>query len=119
MTGELFNFVQEVSGDREFNRVDCHACRYRPGQFLREHGDESPFEARHMAYVFYFTRDWHPDFGGLTWFADADGRLTHTGVPGFNSLTLFRVPVTHGVTQVASFAPRPRLSITGWFTRYD
>lgn len=116
---EVFDFVQEVSDDRAFNRVDCHACRYRPGQFLREHGDESPFERRHMAYVFYFTRDWHADFGGLTWFKNGAGELENTQVPGFNSLTLFRVPVLHGVTQVSSFAPGPRLSVTGWFTRYD
>lgn len=116
---ELFGFVQEVSGDTAFNRVDCHACRYRPGHFLREHGDESPFEQRHMAYVFYFTREWHEDFGGITWFKDAGGRVTDALAPDYNSLTLFRVPVPHAVTQVADFAPRSRLSITGWFTRYD
>lgn len=116
---ELFDFVREVSGDQEFNRVDCHACRYQPGHFLKEHVDESPFEQRHMAYVFYFTRDWHPDFGGLTYFLDDDGQVTDTFVPEYNSLTLFKVPVGHCVSQVASFAPRPRLSITGWFTRYN
>lgn len=115
----LFHFVQEVSGDTAFNRVDCHACRYRPGHFLREHSDQSPFEQRHMAYVFYFTRDWHVDFGGVTHFRDDAGRVTDSLVPDYNSLTLFRVPVAHCVSQVASFAPRPRLSITGWFTRYD
>ena len=118
-TDELFQFIQEISGDTEFNRVDCHACRYRPGHFLKEHHDTSPFEQRHMAYVFYFTRDWHPDFGGLTYFLDEDGAVTDTFVPGFNTLTLFKVPVGHCVSQVTSFAPQPRLSITGWFTRYN
>jgi len=118
-TDELFDFVQDISGDTAFNRVDCHACRYRPGHFLREHADESPLERRHMAYVFYFTRDWHEDFGGVTFFKDDAGRITDSYVPDFNSLMLFKVPVLHSVSQVASFAPRPRLSITGWFTRED
>jgi Rps23 Pro-64 3,4-dihydroxylase Tpa1-like proline 4-hydroxylase len=116
---ELFDLVRDVSGDEEFNRVDCHACRYMPGHFLKEHADVSPFETRKMAYVFYFTRDWHPDFGGLTYFLDEDGKVTDTFVPDYNSLTLFKVPVAHCVSQVASFAPRPRNSITGWFTRYN
>lgn len=118
-TDELFDFIREVSGNQAFNRVDCHACRYLPGHFLKEHVDSSPFEERHMAYVFYFTRDWHPDFGGLTYFLDEGGQVTDTFVPEFNALTLFKVPVGHCVSQVASFAPRPRLSITGWFTRYN
>ncbi len=116
---ELFAFVEEVSGNTEFNRVDCHACRYRPGHFLREHADRSLFENRHMAYVFYFTPDWHLDFGGLTTFQDESGRILDCLPPGFNRLTLFRVPVLHSVTPVADYAPHPRHSITGWFTRYD
>ena len=118
-TDELWNFMRAVSGDERFNRVDCHACCYRAGHFLREHGDHSPFEQRHMAYVFYFTKDWQADYGGLTHFLDDDRRITDSFVPDFNSLTLFKVPVAHNVSQVASFAPGQRLSITGWFTRYD
>jgi Rps23 Pro-64 3,4-dihydroxylase Tpa1-like proline 4-hydroxylase len=118
-TDELFGFIEEVSGNSRFNRVDCHACRYRPGHFLREHADRSLFEERHMAYVFYFTKDWHLDFGGLTTFQDDSGQILDCLAPGYNALTLFRVPVLHSVTQVADFAPRPRHSITGWFTRYD
>lgn len=118
-TDELFSFIRDVTGDDEFNRVDCHAARYTAGHFLREHVDSSPFENRRMAYVFYFTQDWHPDFGGLTYFLDEAGEVTHTFIPGFNSLTLFKVPVGHCVSQVTSFAPGARHSITGWFTRYD
>ena len=67
---EYFNFIRQVSGDQVFNRVDCHAARYLPGHFLKEHVDSSPFENRHMAYVFNFTRNWDADFGGLTLFLD-------------------------------------------------
>ena len=67
---EYFNFIRQVSGDQVFNRVDCHAARYLPGHFLKEHVDSSPFENRQMAYVFNFTRNWDADFGGLTLFLD-------------------------------------------------
>lgn len=116
---ELFQLVRDISGDHEFNSIDCHACRYSAGHFLKEHSDISPFEQRHMAYVFYFTRDWRTDFGGLTCFLDEDGNVTDTFLPDFNSLTLFKVPVDHCVTQVASYAPHPRNSVTGWFTKYQ
>ena len=116
---ELFGFVQQISGDRVFNRVDCHACRYLPGHFLKEHVDSSPFEKRHMAYVFNFNRNWDADYGGLTHFLDDQHRVIETFIPDFNSLTLFRVPVPHSVSVVSAFAPNPRYSITGWFTRYN
>lgn len=116
---EYFNFIRQVSGDQAFNRVDCHAARYLPGHFLKEHVDSSPFENRHMAYVFNFTRNWDADFGGLTHFLDDRHLVTDTFIPDFNSLTLFKVPVPHSVSAVTAFAPNPRYSITGWFTRYD
>ena len=34
--------------------------------------------------------------------------------PAMDALNLFRVPQPHLVTEVASFAPSARLSITGW-----
>jgi len=116
---ELFGFIQQVSNDRVFNRVDCHACRYLPGHFLKEHVDSSPHENRHMAYVFNFTRNWDADFGGLTHFLDDQHKVTETFTPDFNTLTLFKVPVPHSVSVVSPFAPNPRYSITGWFTRYN
>lgn len=116
---EYFGFIRQVSGDQVFNRVDCHAARYLPGHFLKEHVDASPFENRHMAYVFNFTHNWDADAGGLTHFLDDDHQVINTFIPSFNSLTLFKVPVPHSVSAVTAFAPNPRYSITGWFTHYD
>jgi len=116
---EYFNFIRQVSGDQVFNRVDCHAARYLPGHFLKEHVDSSPFENRHMAYVFNFTHNWDADFGGLTHFLDDNHQITDTFIPSYNTLTLFKVPVPHSVSVVTAFAPNPRYSITGWFTRYN
>jgi Rps23 Pro-64 3,4-dihydroxylase Tpa1-like proline 4-hydroxylase len=116
---ELFDFIRAVSGDQLFNRVDCHACCYEPGHFLKEHVDASPFEQRRMAYVFNFSKEWNADFGGLTHFLDDDHQITDTFIPQFNSLVLFKVPVNHSVSMVANYAPHRRYSITGWLTHYE
>ena len=47
-------------------------------------------------------------------FHDADGHVSEAYAPTFNALNIFRVPQLHSVTQVASFAGGPRLSVTGW-----
>ena len=54
---------------------------------------------------------------GLLLFHGKDGRIVEGFNPVFNSLSLFRVPQDHSVTQVTSFAPRDRLAISGWFLR--
>jgi Rps23 Pro-64 3,4-dihydroxylase Tpa1-like proline 4-hydroxylase len=38
-------------------------------------------------------------------------------MPGFNTMSLFRVPAPHRVAVVAADATGTRLSITGWFRR--
>ena len=116
---EFFQFIQAVTGDGEINRIDGHATRFVRGHFLKKHVDSSPFETRRYAYVLGFSPDWQADWGGLTVFMDDNLQPTDTFVPEYNCLTLFEVPVNHCVTQVASFCPAQRLSITGWFTIHN
>jgi SM-20-related protein len=40
--------------------------------------------------------------------------VLETITPEFNSMVLFRPPRWHFVSQVASFAARPRYTLTGW-----
>lgn len=62
-----------------------------------------------------FTPMWRTDWGGLLVFPGKDGHIDGDSST-FNALNLFRAPAPHTVTQVASFASEPRLSITGWTT---
>jgi Rps23 Pro-64 3,4-dihydroxylase Tpa1-like proline 4-hydroxylase len=62
-----------------------------------------------------FTRNWHPDWGGLLQYYDDDGTPRDTWAPLFNSMTLFDVRHIHSVTFVTPFSTQPRLSLTGWF----
>ncbi len=113
---EFFAFARTLIGDADIDHVDGHATRYVAGHFLKNHADESPFEQRRTAYVIGMTRDWTADMGGLLMFLDKEGAVQETHVPAFNTLTVFRVPVPHLVSDVAPWVTGERLAVTGWFT---
>lgn len=107
-------FIRDLTGEPRATYCDAMATRYRPGDFLTTHDDAVKGKHRLFAYVLNLTPVWRPDWGGLLLFPGADGHIDEGFVPSFNALNLFRVPAPHTVTQVASFAAGPRLSITGW-----
>ncbi|CAN5463981.1 hypothetical protein BH10PSE1_BH10PSE1_17180 [soil metagenome] len=111
---ECLDFLRAVTGDDRIDLCDAQASRYRPGQVLTAHNDVSAGKNRLYGYVLNFSREWRADWGGNLVFYGPDGHIEHGWVPAFNALNLFVVPTRHAVTQVASFAPRDRLSIVGW-----
>lgn len=115
LNGPVFlGFVRAVTGDDRIDFADAQATRYRPGHVLTGHDDAAEGKNRLYAYVLNLTRDWRADWGGVLAFEGADGHIEEGFSPAFNALNLFAVPMRHAVTQVAGFAPRDRLSITGW-----
>lgn len=106
---------RRISGADSIIKADGQATLYLPGHFLTEHNDTGDNMERRAAYVMSFTRRWRPDWGGQLLFIDDSGNVTRGFTPEFNSLTMFSVPQTHYVTQVASYAGAGRFSITGWF----
>jgi len=114
----FLQFARHLAGDPAIRMVSAIAVRYRNGHFLRVHNDKAASEERSCAYVINLAREWQPDWGGLLQFLDAgERRVVDTFTPTWNSLSLFRVPQPHVVSQVAPWAREPRLSITGWFRR--
>lgn len=111
---EFIAFVRTVTGDDRIDFADAQATRYRPGHVLTGHDDTATGKNRLYAYVLNLTRDWRADWGGVLAFEGVDGHIAEGFAPAFNALNIFAVPMRHAVTQVASFAPRDRLSITGW-----
>jgi SM-20-related protein len=111
----MLDFVQAVTGRTDLVRADAQYTRYSAGQYLTRHRDDIEGQARRLAYVFGFTRRWHPDWGGLLQFYEGDGTPRDAWVPGFNRLSLFDVRHVHSVTYVTPFAGEARLSLTGWF----
>ena len=112
---EVLDFVNQVTGRVDLESADAQYTRYLPGQFLTRHLDNIEREKRRVAYVISFSRDWHPDWGGLLQFFQADGTPRDAWLPTFNAMSLFDVSHVHSVTYVAPYAPEPRLSLTGWF----
>ncbi len=112
---ETLDFIRQVSGRDDIVSVDGQFTRYTPGQFLTRHSDNITEEGRRLAYVFGFSQNWHPDWGGLLLFYENDGSERDFWTPTFNTLSLFDVRHVHSVSYVSPFAKHPRLSLTGWF----
>lgn len=110
----LLNAIKDLTGDNSLDRVDGHLSQYTAGSYLSSHDDTYAGKERRFAFVLGLTRRWQADWGGLLHFTTNQGTVTKTLVPGFNTLTVFSVPQMHFVSQVASYAPERRLTVTGW-----
>lgn len=110
----FLRFARQLTGVPELRRANAQATCYLPGDFLKMHTDADSTEGRRFAYVINLTRGWQADWGGLLQFLDADGAVIETFLPRWNSLSIFRVPTAHCVSQVTGWAGAPRLAITGW-----
>jgi Rps23 Pro-64 3,4-dihydroxylase Tpa1-like proline 4-hydroxylase len=114
-TPEHLGYVRRLTGCPQIRRMDLIAARYLRGHFLTLHDDVIESEGREIAYVLNLTREWRPEWGGLLHIADAaQQNVVRTYTPEFNSMVLFRPPLWHFVSQVASFAAQPRYTLTGW-----
>ena len=110
----VLEVLMRVTGASDLVFADCQATRYRPGDFLTPHNDELEGMNRRFAYVLNLTPDWRPRWGGLLHFVDGSGGIEDTVTPRFNALSLFAIGQSHYVSQVATYAPLPRISVTGW-----
>lgn len=70
-------------------------------------------EKRVAAYVFNFTSLWDVDWGGFLHILDEQHKVIDTLEPLFNSLTVFKVPTWHCVSQVSNYAQGERFTATG------
>jgi len=112
---EVLKLISDVTGVKGLKSASVQLTRYVPGNFLTRHNDVLPTKQRAIAFVFGFTPQWHPDWGGLLHFYEMDGKLTETFMPKSNVLSLFDVQLPHSVSYVTPFARAARYSITGWF----
>ncbi len=112
----VLDLVRALTGFGQIIKADAQATRYAPGQFLRQHNDQSPpDETWHVAYVYNLTSQWQPDWGGYLQLIDLRGDIAVGLKPRFNVLNLIAVPQPHLVSMVSPFAGAARYSITGWF----
>lgn len=108
---ELFRHITDEPAIKAVNgQVAC----FTPACFLKRHQDITDKEQRFAAYVFSFTRHWDPDWGGHLHVLDRDLHNLDVFEPSFNSVTLFRVPKIHFVSQISNYAGAARYTATGW-----
>jgi len=111
---EVRSFLEKVTGETT-DFCDMQATRFSPGHFLTIHSDNAVGKNRKLAYVLSLTGGWSPTWGGQLQFLDGRDTVTGSYVPRFNALSVFKVPAPHHVSQVANFAPKGRVSLTGWY----
>jgi hypothetical protein len=88
------------------------ASMYLPGDYSLPHNDVT--DTRSVAYVWYLTKDWSPEWGGqFVWCPT--GAIVN---PSFNTLIAFKVSSIslHFVAPVSHRACGRRLSVNGWWT---
>jgi Rps23 Pro-64 3,4-dihydroxylase Tpa1-like proline 4-hydroxylase len=115
---EFTDFISEVTGDNTFNYVSPQATYFDAGCFLRTHNDfhqVNGVQTRKVAFVFGYTKGWAADWGGTFHVLNNEGVIIDSICPGFNNLTLFKVPTIHYVSPVAHYAIQRRYAISGWF----
>lgn len=120
VSGPVFrNYLQVLCAEPALHLNLVRATRYRPGHFLSRHDDKIRLagKTRALAFVLNLSRDWQADWGGLLLFENAAHQATQVMHPLWNSLSVFRVPQTHSVTQVAPWAQGSRLALSGWMFR--
>lgn len=114
----FLQFARTIVGDADVRKVDGQATLFRPGDFLCRHDDSSVAGVdRVAAYTLGFTRRWRSDWGGQLAFHDEQGDIERALTPRWNTLTLFKVPVSHSVIPVAPYARAPRISVVGWLRK--
>ncbi|MEM8726123.1 MAG: 2OG-Fe(II) oxygenase family protein [Pseudomonadota bacterium] len=104
-----------IMPDRGISGIAIKASRFRPGHFLTPH-DDADGEKRVVAIVLSLNPEWEPHWGGQLQLEDNQGALQVLS-PEHNVLHMFTVPRRHFVSQVATYAPRGRIAISGWLTR--
>lgn len=107
--------VRQITGITTLQSATAQLTRYMHGDFLTRHNDLVEKEKRRVAFAYYLSPKWHPDWGGLLQFYQEDGNPRDSWAPFFNSISLFDVKHIHAVTSLAIFTPTPRMAISGWF----
>ena len=118
---EFLKFSRTLTNTQTLVKMDPQATLYEAGHFLNLHDDMGDQResvdgsVRRYALVFGFTKNWSANWGGQTnFFPSAGSPVAESWYPGFNSMTIFEVPVLHNVSYVSPFANKGRYSITGW-----
>lgn len=115
---ELFNaprfraLAGRLAGCETDGTARVAASYYQPGDYSLPHEDH--VGQRAIAFIWYLTRDWRPEWGGHFYWCRTGTYIR----PSFNTMVAFRVTRTssHFVCPVSAQARGKRLAVSGWWT---
>lgn len=114
LNGPAFlEFVRRVTGLMAIGIADAEATLFHPGDYYTRQDGTAQGKNRLAGYMLSMTPAWRLDWGGALEFIDGSGHIAKGYVPSFNTLTVFSVPRTHFVSQVAVHGGL-RYAVSGW-----
>lgn len=110
-------FMTELSGQDCSGETGAAAAWYRPGEYALPHDDSTGNSPRSVAYIWYLTKDWRPEWGGALFWCPTGQYIS----PKFNMLAIFNVAPSnlHSICPVAPAATGKRLTINGFWHRAE
>ena len=115
--GAAREVLRSITGDDGIAFADAQATAYAPGDFLTNHDDDVAGKNRSAAHILSLNPEWRVEWGGLLLRHGEHGQTAEALVPGWNRMTLLRVPQVHSVSEVTRATPFRRYSVTGWLRR--
>lgn len=108
---DMLSFFSSITGKDLIKPKEIFADYFRDGDFLDSHEDNG---LGTIGFSIMLSKDWNATYGGT--FYLKDGKDDISIVPNFNTLILFDIGVSHGVTHVNSGGKDiKRLTVSGWF----
>ena len=108
-------FICELSERDCTGEAGVAAAWYRPNEYALPHDDSSLNDPRSVAYIWYLTKEWRPEWGGALFWCPTGQYI----LPLFNMLIMFKVTPSniHWVCPVSPSATTKRLTINGFWNR--
>ena len=117
MSPYFLDLIYKITNIKVTQLNQVFLSKYKSGNFLAPHSDINNGK---IAFVFNFSVNWKPQYGGILHFLSEDRtNIIDSFVPMFNSMMIFEIPkdgIPHFVSHVVPNVKRSRYALTGWYS---
>lgn len=117
MSPYFMDLIYKITNIKVTQLNQVFLSKYKSGNFLAPHSDINNGK---IAFVFNFSVNWKPQYGGILHFLSEDRtNIIDSYVPMFNSMMIFEIPkdgIPHFVSHIAPNVKRSRYALTGWYS---
>jgi len=117
MSPYFMDLIYKITNIKVTQLNQVFLSKYKSGNFLAPHSDINNGK---IAFVFNFSVNWKPQYGGILHFLSEDRtNIIDSFVPMFNSMMIFEIPkdgIPHFVSHVVPNVKRSRYALTGWYS---